>query len=91
MVVMLLDHVRENWFLYLQVSDPGLFFTRLTSMICVWTTKFPPMIWLQVICCIGIAKIALAALMRRPRALLITLGVVIVCGHNTSRRRGSGA
>lgn len=42
MVVMLLDHVRENWFLHWQVSDPvdamtvdpGLFFTRLTSTIC---------------------------------------------------------
>lgn len=135
MVVMLLDHVRENWFLYLQVldpvdamtTDPGLFFTRLTSTICapvfvaltglaaylfsvnhsyaetasflikrglflmlidvtlitlVWTTKFPPTIWLQVIWCIGIAMIALAGLMRLPRAVLIVLGVVIVCGHN---------
>lgn len=42
MVVMLLDHVRENWFLHMQVSDPvdalsvdpALFFTRLTSTIC---------------------------------------------------------
>jgi uncharacterized membrane protein len=42
MVVMLLDHVRENWFLYMQVSDPvdalttapSLFFTRLTSTLC---------------------------------------------------------
>lgn len=135
MVVMLLDHVRENWFLYLQVSDPvdamttdpGLFFTRLTSTICapvfvaltglgaylfsvnhsyaetatflvkrglflmlldvtlitfVWTTKLPPTIWLQVIWCIGIAMIALAALMRLPRAALIALGLIIVCGHN---------
>ena len=135
MVVMLLDHVRENWFLHHQVSDPvdalsvdpGLFFTRLTSTICapvfvaltglgawlyaahhsledttayllkrglflmlldvtlitlVWTTKWPPMIWLQVIWCIGIAMIALAALMRLPRRVLLALGLVIVCGHN---------
>ena len=42
MVIMLLDHVRENWFLYVPVSDPvdalttspGLFFTRLTSTLC---------------------------------------------------------
>jgi uncharacterized membrane protein len=42
MVIMLLDHVRETWFLHLQVSDPmdartivpALFFTRLTSTIC---------------------------------------------------------
>lgn len=42
MVVMLLDHVRETWFLHMQVGDPvdattvmpALFFTRLTSTIC---------------------------------------------------------
>jgi uncharacterized membrane protein len=42
MVIMLLDHVRETWFLHLQVSDPmdartimpGLFFTRLLSTVC---------------------------------------------------------
>ncbi len=42
MVIMLLDHVRETWFLHLQVSDPmdartimpALFFTRLTSTVC---------------------------------------------------------
>ena len=135
MVVMLLDHVRENWFLHHQVGDPvdvlgvdpGLFFTRLTSTICapvfvaltglgaylhraghshaetasflvkrglflmlldatlitfVWTTKLPPTIWLQVIWCIGIAMLALAALMRLPRGALLGLGLAIVCGHN---------
>jgi uncharacterized membrane protein len=42
MVVMLLDHVRETWFLHMQVSDqvdpvtvsPALFFTRWASNIC---------------------------------------------------------
>lgn len=42
MVIMLLDHVRETWFLHLQVGDPmdarttlpALFFTRLSSAIC---------------------------------------------------------
>lgn len=135
MVVMLLDHVRENWFLHMQVSDPtnalntdpALFFTRLTSTICapvfialtglgaylfgathsreettaflvkrglflmvvdvvvltpLWTTKLPPTIWLQVIWCIGICMIALAALMRLPRGVLFALGLAIVCGHN---------
>lgn len=135
MVVMLLDHVRENWFLHHPVSDPvdvfgvdaGLFFTRLTSTICapvfvaltglgaylygvnhssaesasflvkrglflmllevtlitfVWTTRWPPTIWLQVIWCIGIAMIALAALLRLPRNALLVLGAAIVCGHN---------
>ena len=135
MVVMLLDHVRENWFLHMQVSDPvdaltidpALFFTRLASAICApvfialtglsaylynqghgpqetaaflvkrgvflmvvdvtlitlaWTVKMPPTIWLQVIWCIGICMIALAALMRLPRGALIALGLAIVCGHN---------
>lgn len=42
MVIMLLDHVRETWFLYMPVGDPvdartvmpALFFTRVTSMLC---------------------------------------------------------
>ena len=42
MVVMLLDHVRETFFLHMQVADPmdarivmpALFFTRMASMIC---------------------------------------------------------
>lgn len=42
MVIMLLDHLRETWFLYMPVSDPvdartimpALFFTRLTSTLC---------------------------------------------------------
>lgn len=135
MVVMLLDHVRETWFLHMQVSDPAdaltidpaLFFTRLTSTICApvfvaltglgaylysvnhgraatsaflvkrglflmvvditlitfaWTVKLPPTLWLQVIWCIGICMIALAALISLPRSVLIALGLIIVCGHN---------
>lgn len=42
MVIMLLDHVRETWFLHMQVTDPmdaatvapSLFFTRLLSNLC---------------------------------------------------------
>lgn len=42
MVIMLLDHVRETWFLHMQVSDPmdaravmpALFLTRYLSTIC---------------------------------------------------------
>ncbi|PTQ12130.1 hypothetical protein CLG96_06085 [Sphingomonas oleivorans] len=42
MVIMLLDHVRETWFLYMPVTDPvdartimpALFFTRLASTLC---------------------------------------------------------
>lgn len=135
MVVMLLDHVRETWFLHMQVSDPAdaltidplLFFTRLTSTLCApifvaltglgaylysvnhtrqetagflvkrglflmlievalitpaWTVKLPPTIWLQVIWCIGICMIALAALLAVPKKVLFALGLAIVCGHN---------
>lgn len=135
MVIMLMDHVRETWFLHMQVSDPAdahtmdpaLFFTRLASSLCApvfvaltglgtylyslhhsrsetvaflvkrglflmvidvtlitfaWTVKLPPTIWLQVIWCIGVCMIALAALMQLPRRLLIGLGLLIVCGHN---------
>ncbi len=42
MVIMLLDHLRETWFLYMPVGDPvdartvmpALFFTRITSTLC---------------------------------------------------------
>lgn len=45
MLFMLVDHVRETWFLHLQVTDPvdanttdpGLFFTRLLSTFCAPT------------------------------------------------------
>lgn len=45
MLFMLVDHVRETWFLHLQVADPvdanttdpGLFFTRLLSTFCAPT------------------------------------------------------
>jgi uncharacterized membrane protein len=136
MLFMLVDHVRETWFLHMQVSDPvdantadpALFFTRLISTFCApvfvaltgmsawlygqshskaevssfllkrglflifleltfvgfaWTAKFPPTtFWLQVIWCIGICMIALAALIYLPRIWQITVGLVIVCGHN---------
>lgn len=136
MVIMLLDHVRETWFLHLQVSDPmdartimpALFFTRLLSTICApvfvaltglsawlygqkhskaevtdfllrrglflmvleltvvgfaWSAKFPPTtLWLQVIWTIGVSMIALAALIHLPRAVLLAVGLAIVCGHN---------
>lgn len=136
MVIMLLDHIRETWFLHMQVSDPMdarltmpvLFFTRMTSMICApvfvaltglsaylysqkhslaetraflvkrglflmflelifvgmaWSGRFPPQtFWLQVIWCIGICMIVLAALLGLPRKALLGLGLVIVCGHN---------
>ncbi|KVD37001.1 hypothetical protein WS61_25795 [Burkholderia sp. ABCPW 11] len=136
MLLMLVDHVRETFFLHRQVSDPmdaltvdpALFFTRLTSQICApafvfltglsawlygqdrsmgqataflvkrgaflifleltfvsfaWTAEFPPStLWLQVIWAIGLAMIALAALLRLPRGVQFALGVAIVAGHN---------
>ena len=136
MLLMLVDHVRETFFLHRQVSDPmdalsvdpGLFFTRVSSQLCApafvfltglsawlygqnrsraetttflvkrgaflvfleltfvsfaWTGQFPPStLYLQVIWAIGIAMIALAALLRLPRGVLVALGVAIVAGHN---------
>jgi uncharacterized membrane protein len=136
MLLMLIDHVRETFFLHRQVGDPmdaltvepALFFTRMTSQICApvfvfltglsaylygqrhtpretsafllkrgvflvvleltfvsfaWTAEFPPKtLWLQVIWCIGICMIALAALLHLPRAWQIVAGLAIVAGHN---------
>lgn len=136
MLFMLLDHVRETFFLHVQVGDPmdplntppELFFTRISSMVCApvfvfltglsawlygqshslkdvstfllkrglflilleltlvnfaWNATFvPTTLWLQVIWAIGVSMIVLAALIQLPRAALITLGMVIVAGHN---------
>ena len=136
MLFMLIDHVRETFFLHAQVGDPmdplntppELFFTRISSMVCApvfifltglsawlygqshsrkevstyllkrgvflvfleltlvnfaWNaTLIPPTLWLQVIWAIGLSMIALAALIHLPRAGLVLLGFVIVCGHN---------
>ncbi len=136
MLLMLVDHVRETFFLHRQVTDPmdaltvdpALFFTRLTSQICApafvfltglsaslygrdrspsataaflvkrgvflilleltfvsfaWTGEFPPStLWLQVVWAIGLAMLALAALLRVPRGIQLALGIAIVAGHN---------
>lgn len=136
MVIMLIDHVRETFFLHMQVGDPvdvtitspELFFTRWASSICapvfifltgmsaylystkyslektsaflfkrglflvlleltlvvfLWTGKYPPdRYYLQVIWCIGLCMIALSGLIYLPRNFQITLGVIIVAGHN---------
>jgi uncharacterized membrane protein len=134
---MLLDHVRETFFLHRQVSDPmtvdatdpNLFVSRTLAHLCApvfvlltglsawlygekhqgrgevsaflfkrglflvvleftlvnfaWTFQFPPsVIYLQVIWAIGLSMIALSLLVWLPRPLLITLGVLIVAGHN---------
>jgi len=135
MVLMLLDHLRETWFLYVPVADPvdartampAIFLARLAVSLCapifvaltglgvylfrsnhtlqetssylikrglllmgievlylspIYWVKWPPMLWLQVIWCIGICMIVLAGLIRLPRPALIGLGLAIVCGHN---------
>lgn len=136
MVLMLVDHVREFFYLHLQVGDPmniastspELFFTRLTSHVCApvfvlltglgawlygsgrsmqetaaylakrglllialeltvvgfaWSFSFPPkMIYLQVIWAIGLAMLALSALLWLPRTAQVLLVVLLVFGHN---------
>lgn len=135
MVLMLLDHVRETWFLHVAMPDPvdartmmpAMYLARLAVSLCApvfvaltglaaylfhtthsraETTAFllkrglvlmaiemlylspiywgiaAPTLWLQVIWCIGLCMIMLAALIRLPRAVLVGLGVAIVCGHN---------
>jgi uncharacterized membrane protein len=136
-LLMLVDHAREFFFIHAQVSDPmdvtatspALFFTRLTAHLCApvfvaltglsawlyaskkggapaasaflfkrglflifleltlvnfaWTFSLTPTtVFLQVIWVIGLSMIALAALVRLPRPLLIALGLIIVLGHN---------
>jgi uncharacterized membrane protein len=136
MVLMLLDHLRETWFVNYPVSDPldattvipALGFARFAVSFCApifvaltglgvylysvnhtvketsaylltrgllliaieivylsplyWGIAPQPTIWLQVIWCIGLCMIILAALMRLPRPALIALGLVLVCFHN---------
>lgn len=136
--LMLLDHVRETFFLHAQVPDPmvvadtspGLFFSRLLAHLCApvfiflagvsawlyghahadarrtasrflltrglflvvleitlvnfaWTFQFPPqVIYLQVIWAIGLAMLALSALLWLPRPALFTLALILIAGHN---------
>jgi uncharacterized membrane protein len=135
MVLMLLDHVRETWFVYFPVADPvdartifpALFLARLAVSLCApifvaltglgvflfhnnhsvqETTAYlvkrglllmafdvfylselywgitTPTIWLQVIWCIGVCMLVLAAMIRLPHKALIAIGLVIVLGHN---------
>jgi uncharacterized membrane protein len=135
MVLMLLDHLRETWFLHVAVPDPidartalpSLYLARLAVSLCapvfvaltgvsayLYSTRHTlaetrtfllkrgfvlmalevlflselywgvasPTIWLQVIWCIGICMIVLAALIALPRRALLGFGLLIVCGHN---------
>lgn len=63
----------------------GLFLValELTVVNFAWTASFPPkVIYLQVIWAIGLSMLALAALVRLPRTVLVVLGLAIVAGHN---------
>ncbi|WP_408097221.1 DUF1624 domain-containing protein [Peredibacter sp. HCB2-198] len=136
MLLMLVDHAREFFYLHAQVSDPvnvsttppDLFFTRLAAHLCApvfvaltglaaylyqnkngksaasefllkrgiflmvleltvinfgWTFSFPPStLFLQVIWAIGLSMICLSGILWLPRRALITLGLVIIFGHN---------
>lgn len=136
MVLMLLDHLRETWFVYVPVTDPAdartllpaVAFARFAVSLCApifvaltgigvylfrsnhsveettrylikrglllmaievfylsplyWGIVPQPTFWLQVIWCIGLSMIVLAALMRLPRNVLIGLGLAILCLHN---------
>ena len=136
MVLMLLDHLRETWYVNYMVTDPvdastilvAMGFARFAASFCApifvaltglgvylfslnhtveettsyllkrgflliaielvylsplyWGIVPQPTFWLQVIWCIGLCMIALAALMRLPRPALIAVGLVLVCFHN---------
>ena len=63
----------------------GLFLIALefTVINFAWVGHFPPSIWyLQVIWVIGLAMICLGLLHKLPRSLLLSLGILIVAGHN---------
>ncbi|SFD82214.1 heparan-alpha-glucosaminide N-acetyltransferase domain-containing protein [Methylobacterium sp. 13MFTsu3.1M2] len=135
MVLMLLDHLRETWFLHVPVADPmdartampALYLARLAVSLCapifvvltgvaayLFSTRHTlaetsaylvkrglvlmalevfylselywgvasPTLWLQVIWCIGVCMIVLAAMIGLPRSVLIAVGMLLVCGHN---------
>ncbi len=135
MVLMLLDHLRETWFLHVPVADPidartalpALYLARLAVSLCapvfvaltgvaayLYSTRHTlaetraylvkrglvlmileivylselywgvasPTLWLQVIWCIGLCMIVLAALIALPRSVLLGLGLLILVGHN---------
>lgn len=63
----------------------GLFLIILefTLVNFAWTFQLPPTtVYLQVIWAIGLSMVALAMLVRLPRAALVIIGVLIIAGHN---------
>jgi uncharacterized membrane protein len=55
---------------------------ELTVVSFGWSFSFPYPFFLQVIWAIGWSMVALAALVRLPRAAVLAVGVAIVAGHN---------
>ncbi len=48
-----------------------------------WSANFPPQtIWLQVIWAIGASMVVLAGAVHLSRAVIVSLGLAVVCGHN---------
>ncbi|EKE80629.1 DUF1624 domain-containing protein [Idiomarina xiamenensis] len=135
-LLMLLDHVRERFFLHMQVSDPmlisetsaSLFWSRFAAHFCApififltglsawlfaqsrqfdltqtrqflwrrglfllllevtlvtfsWMGSYHT-IWLQVIWAIGLCMLVLAVCVNWPRWLLLSVGLLLVGGHN---------
>jgi uncharacterized membrane protein len=136
-LLMLLDHVRETFYLHKQLADPidvantdpALFISRSLAHLCApvfvfltglsaalyqqkklsrravslflikrglvlvaleltlvnfaWTFSFPPeVLYLQVIWAIGLSMLALGVLLWLPLWAVVTIGVVLVAGHN---------
>ena len=77
------SHSRNEVSRFLLQRGLFLVFLELTLVNFAWNATFvPETLWLQVIWAIGLSMIALAALIRMPRAALVGLGFVIVAGHN---------
>lgn len=87
-LLMLLDHVRERFFLHMQVSDPmdvdttspGLFWSRFAAHFCAPTFIFLTGLsaWLYSHPANGVARSARSFLIKRG-LFLIALEVTIIC------------
>lgn len=78
-----INHTTEETTSYLLKRGALLMALELFPLsVFYWGIVPQPTFWLQVIWCIGLCMIILAALMRLPRPALITLGLVLVSFHN---------
>jgi uncharacterized membrane protein len=59
-----------------------LIFLEITVLSFGWSFGFPYAFFLQVIWAIGLCMLALAALVWLPRVSVLTIGVLIIAGHN---------